>query len=176
MVYTCAITALRPNCFKFKYKENHTGCKRLKRRLEEEFKHLYQQGVRHFFVGGALGVDMWAGEILLRLKEKSEYGDLKLQLVLPCDGHDKDWDERARRRMAFLRKHSLEPIIVGTGFTTVNYRKRNEYLVDHADVLIAVFDTDLSIHDGAQLMIDYARTKKIPIVLINPDNGTVTRS
>ena len=60
----CAITGHRPNRFKWKYKENNNGCKRLKKRLRDQFMLLYAQGVRRFYVGGALGVDMWAGDIL----------------------------------------------------------------------------------------------------------------
>ena len=70
---SCAISGHRPTRFKFGYKETHTGCKRLKRVMREQFDLLYQQGVREFYVGGALGVDMWAAEILLRMKEQSAY-------------------------------------------------------------------------------------------------------
>ncbi len=75
---TCAITGHRPVRFKWKYKENDTRCKRLKRRMQEQFVLMYEQGVRRYYVGGALGVDLWAGEILLLLKEQPEYGDIEL--------------------------------------------------------------------------------------------------
>lgn len=55
---SCAITGHRPVRFKWKYQENDTRCKRLKRRMQEQFTLLYEQGVRRFYVGGALGVDM----------------------------------------------------------------------------------------------------------------------
>ena len=57
--------------FKFGYKENYAGCKRLKKRLYEQFALLYEKGVRRFYVGGSLGVDMWAGEQVLTLKEQA---------------------------------------------------------------------------------------------------------
>lgn len=53
----CAITGHRPVRFKWKYNENNNGCKRLKRRLKEQFTLLYRQGVRRFYIGGAHGVD-----------------------------------------------------------------------------------------------------------------------
>ena len=84
----CAITGHRPTRFKWKYNENNNGCKRLKRRLKEQFVLFYEQGVRRFYVGGALGVDLWSGELLLELKEQPEYSDIELVLVLPFDGHD----------------------------------------------------------------------------------------
>lgn len=55
----------------------------------EQFKRLYDEhGVRRYYVGGALGVDMWAGELILRLKEQPGYGDIELVVVLPFEGHD----------------------------------------------------------------------------------------
>jgi uncharacterized phage-like protein YoqJ len=57
MSLTCAITGHRPTRFKFKYNENNNGCKRLKKRLRDQFIDLYGQGVRRFYLGGALGVD-----------------------------------------------------------------------------------------------------------------------
>lgn len=56
-MYSCAITGHRPTRFKFKYNENDSRCKRLKKCLKEQFIELYKQGVRRFLVGGALGVD-----------------------------------------------------------------------------------------------------------------------
>ena len=45
---TCAITGYRPSRFRFKYNENNKDCKRIKRRMEEQFSLLYQKGVHHF--------------------------------------------------------------------------------------------------------------------------------
>ena len=59
--YSCAITSQRPTRFKFKYQEYMTSCKRLKKRLHDVFTELYRRGVRRFYVGGALGVYLWAG-------------------------------------------------------------------------------------------------------------------
>ena len=85
----CAVTGHRPSRFKFKYSEDYSLCKKIKRAMLEQFKRLYdEQGVRRYYVGGALGVDMWAGELILRLKEQPGYGDIELVVVLPFEGHD----------------------------------------------------------------------------------------
>lgn len=171
---SCAITGHRPTRFKFGYKENMTGCKRLKKRLRDQFALLYEQGVRRFYVGGALGVDLWAGEILLRLKELPEYRDLELRIVLPGEGHDVDWDDRSRKRMAFLIRHSTETVIAGSGPYPEDYRRRNEYMVDRADVLVAVYDNDRAIRSGTGMTVNYAQKKKTPIIFIHPDTGAVS--
>lgn len=171
----CAITGHRPSRFRFKHKENTSGCKRLKKRLREQMEWLYAQGIRVFWVGGALGVDMWAGEILLRMKELPEYSDLELHIALPGPEHDKLWDARSKTRMAFLIRHSTECVIVGTSLAPADYRKRNQYMVDRADILLAVYDNDHSIRSGTGMTVNYACKKKgLPIIFIHPDSHEVT--
>ena len=82
MCKTCAITGHRPTRFRFKYDENNNDCKRIKKCIRDQLIQLYEQGFRRFWVGGALGVDMWAGEILLRLKEQPEYSEIQLMIAL----------------------------------------------------------------------------------------------
>ncbi|WP_298033698.1 SLOG family protein [uncultured Dysosmobacter sp.] len=173
---SCAITGHRPTRFKWKYKENNNGCKRLKRRMQEQFALLYDYGVRRFYVGGALGVDMWAGEILLRMKEQSKYGDIELVVALPFEGHDTAWDDRSRNRLKFLINHSTLTVTVGTAaeLPAVCYKRRNYYMVDHADCLLAVYDNERSIRSGTGQTVHYAESKGVPIILINPDTAVVS--
>lgn len=170
----CAITGHRPTRFKFGYMEEKIGCKRLKKRLRDQFVILYQQGVRQFWVGGAMGVDMWAGEILLRLKEQPEFGEIELNIALPSDGHDNRWDERSKERMAFLKRHGTRIVVVGNGLTAQDYRKRNYYMIDHADCLLAVYDNDRTIRSGTGMTVNYAKKKELPITLIHPDTTAVS--
>ena len=175
---SCAITGHRPTRFKWKYKENDTSCKRLKRRMQEQFALLYEQGVRRFYVGGALGVDQWAGEILLRLKEQPGYSDIELVVALPFEGHDAKWDARSKSRLKFLLDHSTETVTVGTKAepAAICYKKRNYYMVDRADCLLAVYDNDRSIRSGTGMTVNYAKKKDLPITLIHPDTGVVSKS
>ncbi len=172
----CAITSHRPTRFKWKYKEHYAGCKRLKKRIRDQIASLYEQGVRQFWVGGALGVDMWAGEIILRLKEQPGFEDIQLHIALPFEGHDAGWDERSRTRMEFLIRHSTETVVVGIAGepSTKNYRLRNQYMVDHADCLLAVYDNDCSIRSGTGMTVSYARTKGEPAIFIHPDTAKIT--
>ena len=79
----CAITGHRPSRFKFKYSEDYALCKKIKANMLEVFRKLHdEKEVRRFYVGGALGVDMWAAEQILRLKEQPGYEDI--ELVVPC--------------------------------------------------------------------------------------------
>lgn len=173
-VKSCAITGHRPTRFKFGYKENYAGCKRLKKRLYEQFVLLYENGVRRFFVGGSLGVDMWAGEQVLTLKEQAGYDDIELVIILPFDGHDARWDERSRKRMEILRKKCFKCLIVGKEDCRESYIKRNCYMVDHANFLVAVYDNERNLKSGTMQTVRYAEKKGLAITLIHPDTGAVT--
>lgn len=171
---SCAIIGHRPTRFKFKYSENNTGCKRLKKRLHDQFISLYEQGARRFLVGSSLGVDIWSGEILLKLKEQPEYSGIELVLVLPHPGHDARWDQRSKARLAFLLAHCAEHITVGTQANAESYYKRNRYMVDHSDCLLAVYDNDRTIRSGTGRTVQYAEKLGKPITLIHPDTGIVS--
>ena len=82
--YACAITGHRPTRFCFGYNEEDPLCQKLKECLIEQFRILHDEKfVRTFFVGGALGVDMWAGEQLLTLRAQTGYEDIKIIVVIP---------------------------------------------------------------------------------------------
>ena len=100
--FSCVITGHRPTRFKFKYNEKDKRCQRIKKCLQEQLIRLYNQGVRCFWVGGAMGADMWAAEILLRMKEQTMYQDVELCLALPFEGYDAGWDDWHRKRMGFM--------------------------------------------------------------------------
>ena len=173
-LHTCAVTGHRPARFKWKYKENNNGCKRLKKRLHDQFIALYEKGVRRFLVGGSLGVDQWAGEILLRLKEQPEYSDIELVVVLPFPGHDEQWDSRSRERLAFLIRHSAECVTVGKSAGQESFTQRNRYMVDHADCLLAVYDGEQNLKSATMQTVSYAEQKGIPALFIHPDTGVVS--
>ena len=102
----CAITGHRPSRFKFKYSEDYALCKRIKASMLEVFRKLHdEKEVRRFYVGVALGVDMWAAEQILRLKEQPGYENIELVVALPFVGHDAKWDQRSKRRMEFILQH-----------------------------------------------------------------------
>lgn len=173
-VKSCAVFSHHPKRFKFGYKENMTGGKRLKKRLRDEFISLYGQGVKRFYLGGCLGVDQWAGEILLRLKEQPQFSDIELVIAAPFPNHDANWDEWNRKRLRFLISHSAEHLVIGENDGRESIIARNQYMLDHADVLVAVYDNDRTVHNGVGLCVKSAERKGIPVVFIHPDTGIIS--
>ena len=174
-LHSCAITGHRPTRFKWKYNENNNGCKRLKKRMRDQFISLYEKGVRRFYVGGSLGVDMWAGEIILRLKEQPEYHDIELVVVLPFLGHDEKWDARSKERLAFLIRHSVDYVTIGKTASSESYTQENRYMVDHTDCLLAVYDNNQDLKSSVTQIVNYAGSRGLPLILIHPDTSVVSK-
>lgn len=171
---SCAVIGQRPARFRFGYKENNAGCKRLKKRLRDQFVSLYGQNVRRFYAGGCIGVDQWTGEILLQLKKQPEFSDIELILIEPFPNHDAQWDDWHRKRQAFLRSLCTDHMVIGNSSQRRSFAARNHYLVDHADVLVAVYDNDRTVHSGTGQTVFYAERKGVPVVFIHPDTGIIS--
>ena len=123
-----------------------------------------------------MGVDLWSGELLLELKDQPEYSDIELVLVLPFTGHDRDWDPKSRRRLSVLRQRSAKVVIAGTAEnnSVTNYKLRNQYMVDHANCLLAVYDNDRNLRSGTMQTVNHARRMHLTITLIHPDSAAVS--
>lgn len=175
MMQACAVSGVKPTRFKFGYKENYSLCKKIKRALEKEFKQLHdEESVQCFYIGGSLGVDIWAGEIVLRLKEQSGYEDMRLILALPFPDYQQNWDLRSQKRLSFLIKHSEDAFFVGKEDCRESYVDRNCYMVDHANYLVAVSEDETENTGGGMQIVRYAKKKNRKVVYIHPDTAAVT--
>lgn len=65
----CAFTGHRPQSLPFGFNEADERCIALKQKLRDEIiRQIEENGVTHFITGMAIGVDMFAAEIVLGLK------------------------------------------------------------------------------------------------------------
>ena len=69
---TCAFTGHRPQSLPFGFDESDKRCTSLKSVMRDQIVALIEnEGVRHFITGMALGVDMYAAEIVLDLNQNT---------------------------------------------------------------------------------------------------------
>lgn len=169
----CAFTGHRPGRFNFRNEQDDL-CVRIKASIAAVLRQLYiERGVRNVFTGGALGADMWAAEEALLLKE--EYPDLEHTCVLPFDGHTQRWPNAETQRLdTILAKSNCVPPLF-KAYTPEAYRIRNQWMIDRADFLIAVYDGIALASSGTGQTVRMALEKEIPIVFIDPDKAEIFR-
>lgn len=94
---TCAFTGHRPQSLPFGFDESDKRCTSLKSVMRDQIVALIEnEGVTHFITGMALGVDMYAAEIVLDLKSK--YPHITLESAIPCETQAIKWSVASRER------------------------------------------------------------------------------
>lgn len=129
--------------------------------LQSAIRAAMDDGFTVFLSGMARGVDIWASEIVLRLREEGE--PVRLICASPYAGFEtswpQDWQERYRR---ILNAADLVKFIC-PGYSRSCFQRRNEWMVDHAARVIAVFN---GARGGTKNTIDYAAAHGVPVVYV----------
>ena len=96
----CAFTGHRPQSLSFRFDETDGRCISLKQKLRLEIvRMLEDEGVTYFISGMAIGVDMYAAEIVLDLKTIC-YPGIKLECAIPCEDQSSKWSKALQKRYA----------------------------------------------------------------------------
>ena len=162
-ILRCAFSGHRPQKMPFGFDELDQRCIDFKQRLHDTIESLIWCGYSHFLSGGALGMDMYAAEIVLEFRQ--QYPWIGLEMVIPFDSQPDKWNDLYKERYRAL----LDKADIVT-FTSHEYSKgaiflRNRYLVDNADLLLAAYDGQPG---GTQLTCNYARKAGIDVCKIPP--------
>lgn len=153
MEYTACFTGHRPQSLICGFDETHPACLKIKHKLKRLIQGLIdKKSVTHFISGGALGVDMWAMEIVLELKK--EYPNITLEAAIPCRSQADRWNSKSQERYNRLLSLCDKKTLVQEKYTVGCMMKRNKYMVDNSNYVIAVWNGKPS---GTGKTVSYAR-------------------
>ena len=159
---TCCFTGKRPQSFSFKYNEYAKGCIALKKKIKAEIEKAIKKGYTNFISGMALGVDLWAAEAVLELKEK--YPETELYCAIPYKAQSVSWAQDYRDRYMTCIHRCKKYEVISPIYTRSCFFKRNMYMVDNSSLVIAVSDNPPT--GGTAHTIDYAKRNNKEIVMI----------
>lgn len=162
-MYKVSFTGYRVTKLPFS-KKNHLELRNLRKRIYEKVSDLV---VNHnadvFFCGMALGVDTYAAESVLKVKEK--YPEIKLYAVLPCPEQSNMWSKGQRHRYMKILRQCEGVTVVSPEFDEQCMYERNRALVDLCDTLVAVYDGKPG---GTQYTVEYAKELNKEVIEIPP--------
>lgn len=167
---SCAFTGHRPKSFPWKYNEDNLDCVLLKETMAAQITALTETGVVKYFTGGADGVDCWAAEIVLTMREKNPA--LTLHCVLPYEGQADRWNAPAQERYYSILKRADSVTYVSREYYDGCLIDRNHRLVEAAELLLAVFNGVRRSGTGAT--VNYARKLGREIIIIDPISRKVS--
>lgn len=168
---TCCFTGHRPQNFSFKFDEAHPDCIRIKDVLRKCTKRLItKHGVSHFITGMALGVDIWAAEAVLSLKQEFPY--ITLESALPCETQAVKWNLESRERYYSILAKCDKETMLQKHYTLSCMQERNKYMVDNSGYVIAVWNGRGS---GTGGTVKYALSKEKTVICIDPATASVKK-
>lgn len=167
---SCAFTGHRPKSFPWGYNENARDCILLKEVLASQIRTLAERGVTEFLSGMALGTDLWCAEIVLDLRKKNP--KLKLHCILPCEDQEIKWPASEKERYHSILKQADDVVYVTRKYRDGCMLERNRYMVDHSSFLLAVYNG--AAKSGTGSTVNYARRKKLQIIIVEPISRSIT--
>ena len=159
----CAFTGYRPQKMPFGFDESDPRCVDFKNRLKNTIHALYYCGYKHFISGGALGMDMFAAEAVVELRE--EYPEIILEMVSPFDAQAAKWSPELQARHDRLFEVADITTATGHEYTKGAMFTRNRYLVSNADLLLAAYDGQPG---GTAMTIQNAKANGVRVQVIRP--------
>ena len=163
-ISSCSFTGHRPKSFSFGYDENSVEFLELKNKIKNTVIQVCNAGCRTFYCGMAEGADLWCAEVVLELKDQYD-PPLEICPVIPFLAQPVTMTKKNQIRYRMIMDASERKYLVSSNFTKNCYQKRNYYLVDSADALIAVFDETNS-KSGTAQTVRYAKRKEKQIFII----------
>lgn len=134
---------------------------KVKALLEKAIIQAVEDGFLTFISGMARGVDIWASEIVLDLRE--ENSDIHLICTPPYEGFEKRWSLSEQRLYNTILENADYVKFVSEHYYKACFQVRNIYMVDHSQRVIAAYNGS---NGGTRNTIMYANRKGVETINI----------
>lgn len=153
-LHRCCFTGHRPE-------KLHRSEQEIKKDLEESILQAIDDGFATFITGMARGVDIWAGQIVLRQRKKNPA--IHLIAAAPYKGFEERWS--ADWQKAYNEVLAAADLVkfICPGYSKAAYQIRNEWMVDRSARVIAVYNGEPG---GTRNTIEYANKSNTAVIIV----------
>jgi uncharacterized phage-like protein YoqJ len=136
-------------------------------RLSSLLKRLIEHnGLRECYAGGAIGLDTVAALNVLALKQN--YPQLKLNLILPCQGQEKAWSDAQKAEYESIKLKADSIRVLAPFFYNGCMQARNREMLKRSDLCIAYLRKGTSSGGSLNTVL---QASKMGITVINLANN-----
>ena len=129
--------------------------------LEQEIRNAVDAGYTDFISGMQRGVDIWAAEIVLKLKAEGK--PVKLIAACAWNGMEDRWEQNWQERYKAILKEADKIVYVSKYPGRAAFFERNHWMVDHSSRLIGVYT---GAPGGTKETVWYAKNNGLEVVTI----------
>lgn len=155
---TCAFTGHREDKMNLTPEE----WREIRKMIYDTIECVSADGIVDFVCGMAQGADLCFGECVLELKKTIPY--VTLEAAIPYAGQSKSWSEQERARYDAILEGCNKVTVLQENYTRGCMMRRNEYMVDNANLLLAVYNGSSG---GTRNTMLYAYRQGIRIIEID---------
>ena len=130
--------------------------------LKKEIRSAIADGFQTFISGMARGVDIWAAEIVLVLRD--EGAAVRLICASPYRGFESRWSRDWQERYRLVMGRADLVRFICPAYRRDCFQRRNEWMVDHSARVIAVYNGGPG---GTRNTVEYAKQHSVPVVNIS---------
>ena len=134
----------------------------VKRELEREIHQAIADGLDVFITGMARGVDIWAAEIVLDLRDAG--APIRLMCASPFEGFERSWNDEWQLRYRTIMNAADHTLFVCPVYSRSCFQIRNEWMVNHSSRVIAVFSGETG---GTKNTINFASKSHVPVKIVS---------
>ena len=128
-------------------------------KTDEYIRKMLNCGVVSFFVGGALGFDTLAAELLFKIRD-ADAPFIKVILAYPFEGYTNRWRDPQKKKHRMLLPLYDQFVCVSSLPGSASYLERNRYLVDHSRYCICYCNRNWG---GTAYTVRYAQQNSLKI-------------
>lgn len=167
-VYTiqqsCCFTGNRPEKLPWRENEKDLRCLLAQDQIYIALEDAYGRGFRHFICGMARGSDLYFAELVLQLRVK--YPCVTLEAAIPYRGQCDTWSDADKARYLHLVEQCDTVTVLQEEYTPACMQKRNQYMVDHSSLVIALYS---GTPGGTRSTLLYALRQGIETMILSPE-------
>lgn len=139
---------------------HRTYCGEANSDLRQTILKLCEEGFTRFLCGMAWGFDLAAGEAVAEAKKHCS--EIELVAVVPYDGFEGLFCGDDAEQYGRVMAAADEVVVVSEQGGDAAFRRRNDYLVDNASIVVAWFDGVP--RGGTAYTVRRARHSRLPVV------------
>lgn len=122
------------------FDKKHIGIQYIKKAIDRKLRSLLDEGLQWVLISGQLGIEFWAAETVLALKE--EYPQLKLAVFTPFFNQESRWKEETQLeyKQLLAKADHVDSITKREYESPAQLRLKNQFLIEKSDGLLIVYD------------------------------------
>ncbi|MCO7176213.1 SLOG family protein [Sporolactobacillus kofuensis] len=125
------------------FSSDHPGVQVICYALKQKMKACINNGAKWFVISGQTGVELWAGQVCLDLRDKEKM-DVKLAVLMPFlnqEEHYKEWQQELYNQV--LDQADYCGAISDRPYESpVQLRQKNTFLIAKTDAMLIVYDEE----------------------------------